>query len=227
MKIFKPKVLASFFLFTSLQLMVLNPAQAQKFKVKKVKGRTALIESSIPLEEGKTYDLQTEAVSSDVNYSNSGFKSRQNSFTLGMDFSYIKGDTVQNNSYNLQARYGWNFSYLEFGVVGELTYLDRGAGSTTNLAAGGYFDYNLVTNRDSKNLIYGPTALVTIGTIQFTGGSSNVLDLNAGGFLTWFLTQSSVALRLEAFVDVEQVSASTGQTTLTGGGGRGLLVVYF
>lgn len=227
MKIFKPKVLVSIILFTSLQLMVFSPALAQKFKVKKVKGKTALIESSIPLEEGKTYDLQTEAVSSDVNYSNAGFKSRQNSFTIGMDFSYIKGDTVQNNSYDFQARYGWNFSYLEFGVVGKLTFLDRGAGATTNLAAGGYFDYNLVTNRDSKNLIYGPFALATIGSIQFTGGSSNVLDLNAGGFLTWFLTQSSVALRLEGFADIEQVSASTGQTTLTGGGGRGLLIVYF
>lgn len=216
------------FLILLTTLLCAGEAQAQKIKIKKVKGNTALIESSLPLEEGKTYDLQGDAISADVNYSNAGFKSRQNSFTLGINFGYLKGDTVNRNSYELQGRYGWNFSYIEFGVVGDIDYVDVGAGGTTNFAVGGYFDYNLVTNRDSKNLIYGPFALVTIGSLQSSGGaSSSIIDLNAGGFLSWFLTHSSVALRAEGFADIQQVSSSVGQTTLTGVGGRGLLVVYF
>jgi len=218
------------FLAVGLVLFVLfpNTAHAQKFKVKKVKGRSALIESSVPLEEGQTYDLQSDVVSTDVNYSNLGFKSRQNSFSVGFSLGYLKGDSVQNALYDIQGRYGWNFSYIEFGVVGSLNSIDRGAGATTTISGGGYFDYNLVTNRDSKNLIYGPFALATIGTIQYAaGGSANTIDLNAGGFITYFFAQSSAALRVEAYADLQQVSASVGQTNLTGVGSRGLITVYF
>ncbi|MFZ3231596.1 MAG: hypothetical protein WA160_15415 [Pseudobdellovibrio sp.] len=206
----------------------MSTAHAQKIKVKKVKGKTALIETSYPLEEGKTYDLQTDIVSSDVNYSHPGFKSRQNSFTVGATFGYLKGSSITSTAYSLQGRYGWNFSYIEFGVVGQLDYIDRGAGSATNLAGGGYFDYNLVTNRDSKNLIYGPFALMTIGSAQtLSGSSSSVVDLNGGGFLTLFLVQSTAALRAEGYFDYQQSSATTGQNNSMGFGGRGLLIVYF
>lgn len=228
MKYWKSNHIVGLFFILCLNLSVTNVAYAQKFKVKKVKGRAAVIESSVPLEEGKTYELQSDQISSDVNYSNIGFKSRQNSFTVGLNLGYVKGDTVQKTSYDLQGRYGWNFSYIEFGLVGRINFVDLGYGGTTDFAAGGYFDYNLITNRDSKNLIYGPFVLATIGTLQSTGGaSSNITDLNAGGFLTWFLTESSVALRIEGYGDFQQVSSSVGQTTLTGGGGRGLLIVYF
>ncbi|MBC7465796.1 MAG: hypothetical protein H7256_07375 [Bdellovibrio sp.] len=228
MKKLNSKILVGFIIAVAFHLFNPTQAQAQKFKVKKVKGRSALIETSVPLEEGKTYELQTEVISTDVNYSNTGFKSRQNSFTLGVDLSYLKGDTAQNTSYDVQARYGWNFSYIEFGVVGRLKSVDRGSGATTDFAAGGYFDYNLVTNRDSKNLIYGPFGLLTLGTLQSTGGASaNLIDLNAGGFVSLFFAQSSAALRFELYADVEQVSSSVGQNTLTGAGGRGLIIVYF
>jgi hypothetical protein len=203
-------------------------ALAQKFKVKKVKGNSALIESAVPLEEGKTYELKNEEISSDVNYSDIGFKSRQNAFSLGFNTSYIKGDTQQLTSYNIQARYGWNFSHVEFGTVGQVSFIDHGAGGTTDFSAGGYFDYNLVTNRDSKSLIYGPFVLATIGSLQSTGGANaNIIDVNGGGFLSWFLTNSSAALRVEAFGDYQQVSSSAAQTSLTGFGMRGLISVYF
>lgn len=206
----------------------LDYALAQKIKIKKVKGRSALIETSIPLEEGKVYDLQSDLISTDVNYSNTGFKSRQNSFTIGGNFSYLKNSNTTLTAYSLQGRYGWNFSYVEFGLVGQVDYIDKGAGSATNLTGGGYIDYNLVTNRDSKNLIYGPFGLLLIGSAQsLSGTSSNLIDVNAGGFITWFFSQSNTALRAEAYLDNQQVSSNSNQTNSTGIGSRGLLLVYF
>ena len=201
---------------------------AQKIKVKKVKGRTALIETSTPLEEGQSYDLQTSSISADVNYSHSGFKSRKNSFTFGLNFSALKGDLAQENSFSAQGRYGWIFSNLELGLVSDITYIDLGAGATTNFSGGGYFDYNLLTNRDSRGFIYGPFALLSIGSRQFSAsGSAGLLTLNGGGFFSYFMNENSLAARIEAYVEHRQINASTGQGSLTGFGSRALLVFYF
>lgn len=203
-------------------------ASAQKIKVKKIKGNTALIESSIPLEEGQSYDLQTAAISADVNYSQAGFKSRKNSVTVGSEFSAIRGDSIQENRFAAQGRYGWNFSTLELGVIGEISSIDVGGGATSNFILGSYIDYNLVPNRDGKALVYGPFGLVGFGSRQFSGGgSTGLLNVNAGGFLSYFIAQGSTALRAEAYLDHRQVSASNGQTALTGIGSRGLLIFYF
>lgn len=224
----KPTQIMSLIVFVLVQLGLSELAVAQKIKVKKTKGNTALVETSVPLEEGQTYDLQTGVISADVNYSQAGFKSRQHSLTVGMDFSMLKGDTVQENSFSFQGRYGWNFSYLEFGVVGELGYVDVGAGAVTNFSFGGYFDYNLISNRDSRSFIYGPFALISFGSRQLNGGgSTGLFTINAGGFFSYFIAQNSTALRLEGFVDYRQVNATVGQASLTGFGSRGLLVFYF
>ncbi len=201
---------------------------AQKIKVKKIKGNTALIESSIPLVEGQSYDLQTTAISADVNYSQAGFKSRKNSATVGVEFSALRGDSAQENQFAAQGRYGWNFSTLELGAIAEISSVDVGGGATSNYILGSYFDYNLVANRDGKALVYGPFALLAFGSRQFSGGgSTGLFTANAGGFLSYFLAQGSTALRAEAYLDHRQVSASNGQTALTGFGSRGLLIFYF
>ncbi len=205
-----------------------SAALAQKIKIKKVKGLTALIETSVPLEEGQTYDLQTGSISADVNYSQAGFKSRKNSLTLGIDISALRGDNIQETKFAAQGRYGWNFSTLELGAVGEISSIDFGAGSTTNFTLGSYADYNLEANRDGKKIVYGPFGLLAFGSRQLAGGgSTGLFTVNAGGFLSYFFSQGSTALRVEAFVDHRQISASNGQTALTGVGSRGLLVFYF
>lgn len=205
-----------------------NVAWAQKIKVKKVKGLTALIETSVPLEEGQSYDLQTGSISADVNYSQAGFKSRKNSLTVGIDISALRGDNIEEIKFAAQGRYGWNFSTLELGAVGEISSFDIGAGSTTSFTVGSYADYNLNTNRDGKTVVYGPFGLLAFGSRQLTGGgSTNLFTVNAGGFLSYFIGQGSTALRAEAFLDYRQISAANGQTALTGIGSRGLLVFYF
>lgn len=221
------------FVFTFFLILALSPdVWAQKIKIKKVKGTTALIESSIQLEEGKTYDLKTESITLDVDYKQIGFKSRQNFITFGGSLSSLKGSDYTRNNLDLQIRYGWNFSTLEFGGVGQVRSLDVGGGATNEFSLGGFCDYNLSPNRDPKTFIYGPLALVMAGSTQYPGtqggGSSTTLDLNLGGFFTWFFhTSSQIALRGEAYFDYSQVNTTKSQSNLMGLGSRALLVFYF
>lgn len=208
-------------LATSIDVM------AQKITVRKTKGLSAIIDSSVPLEDGQSYELQTMPLSSDVNYSTVGLKSRQNSLTLGFNLSSFSADTVQSTQFSLQARYGWNFSILEFGVVGQGNYFDDGSGAKTDFAAGGYFDYNLITNRDSRHFIYGPFALLTVGSTQKKGGSANIIETNLGGFLSFYPGKNSTAFRLEGYLDNQQINSSVATASLTGFGARALMLYYF
>lgn len=207
-------------------------ALAEKVTVKKVKGKQAIIESQTPLEEGQTYELVTDSsVSEDVDYKSGVFKTRNNSLTLGTKLDFLKSDNAQSTTYSLQARYGWNFSTLEVGAVLDVTSSDQGAGATTTLMAGGYLDYNIIQNRDPKKVIWGPFVLVGFGSTSYpataTGGSSTSLNTNLGAFLSYFIGDSSTALRGEAYGTYQQVNTTATQTSQVGGGIRGLLVFYF
>ncbi len=202
-------------------------ALAQKIKIKKVKGNSALIESTIPLEEGKTYDLDSTPMAVSVDYSAQGFKSRQNSFSLGMNFSSFNSSIVQRTNFSVQGRYGWNFSFLELGLAAQVSFLDQGGGGQTDFSGGGYFDYNLITNRDSRAFIYGLFTMLMLGSTQKNGGSASLVDLNAGAFFSYFPNHSTTALRLESFADFQQVTASTQATSLSGFGARALMILYF
>lgn len=220
-------------LIMMLVLIILSPnlAFAEKITVKKTKGNQSIIESSSPLEEGQTYEVSSEKVSQDVDYKSNILKSRANSLTLGSSFDYLKSDTIQNSNFSLQIRYGWNFSTLEVGALLETTARDQGTGSTVSVVAGGYLDYNLVPNREPKKIIYGPFLLTSFGSTTYpssgTGGSSTSLNVNMGGFLSYFIGESSTALRAEAFGIYQQVNTTALQSSLTGAGFRGLLVFYF
>lgn len=206
-------------------------ASAQKIKVKKAKGNSAIIESSVPLEEGQIYDLANVAVSQDVDYKSTGLRSRNNLIAVGGSLLSLKGDDYQRNFVSLQGRYGWNFTSLSLGFLGQFQSDDLGAGATNDFSAGGFFDYNIVPNRDQKNLVYGALALVAFGSRQFPaasgGGSATTLELNLGAFLSWFMNNSTTALRVEAFFDTQQISTTIKQTNVIGFGSRGLLVFYF
>ncbi len=212
-------------------LLVAHISWAQKITVKKTKGRNALIESSIPLEEGQVYDLQSASVSEPVNYKTTGLKSRQNSWMIGGNFLSLRGDDYQKNSGSLQTRYGWNFTQVEFGIAAEMNTIDLGAGATTDFLLGGYFDYNLVSNRDPKTFIYGPFALAGFGSLQSPasrgGGSTSIIDTNLGGFISWFVAGGTAALRLEGFYDYQQINSTIKTTAVTGIGTRGFVVFYF
>lgn len=205
---------------------------AEKFKVTKVKGNRAIIETTVSLHEGQIYEMFTdENISQNVDYKSNILKSRNNSITLGGELNFLKTDTYQSNSYSLQFRYGWNFTNVEIGTLINISSLDVGAGATTSFLLGGYFDYNLVANRDPRRSIYGIFSLLGFGSTSYpstsSGGSSSVIQLNAGGFLTYFIGNGSTALRGEAYAMYQQVNTSTTQSSLIGAGARGLLVLYF
>lgn len=207
-------------------------ANAEQIKVKKVKGNTAVVESTAPLEEGKTYDLAAEPVVGDVDYKSNTLKVRKNSFSFGTDFEYVKSDLSQNSELNLQFRYGWNFANLEVGVTGLFGTRDQGGGATSSALLGGYFDYNLIPNRDPRELIYGPFFLIAAGSTQYpssstAGGSTSKIESNAGGFVTYFLGQSNTAIRGELYYNYQQINTTAQQNSVAGAGFRGLLVFYF
>lgn len=220
-----------FTFFAIISFLVSTDAFAQKIKVKKTRGNQSLIESSVPLEEGQVYDLAAEPMSQNVDYKTTGLRSRQNSFSVGGSISSLRGNDYQRTSIALQSRYGWNFSMLEFGPLLGFTSEDLGAGATSEFTAGGYFDYNLVPNRDTKNMVYGIVGILSFGSRQFPstsgGGSATTLDLNAGAFLAWFINSSAMALRAEAFFDYQQISTTAKQTNVTGFGSRALMAFYF
>ena len=216
---------------SAILLVNSSTAMAEKIKVRKVKGNTAVVESATPLEEGQTYEILSDNIAQEVDYKGVTMKSRQNSLTFGTSFEYIKSDLLQSSQFSMQLRYGWNFSSLEVGLLTELDSTDLGAGSTTTVLAGGYFDYNLVSNRDPRDLIYGPFVLAATGSTQYpssaTGGSSTKLAANLGGFVTYFMGVSSTALRAEAFYNYQQINTTAVQNAVSGFGMRGLLVYYY
>lgn len=221
------------YLIPLLLLFIFGPAQvrAERVKVKRVKGNNAIIESTVPLEEGQTYQLLPDSISEDVDYTSGVAKPRDNSLTLGTQLDFLKSDTMESTNFSLQARYGWNFSTFEVGGVLGVDMQDAGSGATTTILAGGYVDYNLVANRPPHNAVYGPFVLAAFGSTQYpssaTGGSSTLLQANAGGFLSYFLSGTSTALRAEVYGVYQQVNTDAAQTSVTGGGARGLLLFYF
>lgn len=225
----KSYLITSFLLFSTLHPSL---ALAQKIKVTKIKGKHAIIETSIPLEEGQTYELQPEALSQNVDYKSNSFKLRKNSLTLGTQLDLLRSETYQNNSYSLQIRYGWNFSSFELGTFLNASSSDLGAGATTTILVGGYYDYNLVANRDPTKTIYGILSLLGTGSTSYpststAGGSSTSLVANIGGFISYFIDDNSTALRGELYGIYQRINTTTQQNTIMGAGARGLLLFYF
>jgi hypothetical protein len=204
---------------------------AEQIRVKKVKGNSAVIETDIPLEEGKTYELADEKFSANVDYKSNTLKVRSNSLSFGTDFEYVRSELSQNTAFNLNLRYGWNFSSLEVGITTSLQSRDQGAGNTSSVLVGGYFDYNMVANRDPRDFIYGGFILLATGSTQYpsstAGGSTTKIESNAGGFMTYFLGDSNTAIRGELFYNYQQINTTVQQNSIAGAGFRGLLVLYF
>ena len=202
-------------------------SQASTITVKKIKGRSAVIEMSSPLEVGKTYNLESETLTLTTDYSTQ-FKSRINSVSLGFDLNMINASKVVDNSASFKGRYGWNHYSIEFGPVINIELYDKGFGTNTDYLIGGYFDYNAIENKAPQNLIYGPTVQLLVGNRNYdTGGSAQVTQGELGGFVTWFLNGSSIALRNEASYLYRRVNSSSTETTLSGFNAQIFLIYYF
>lgn len=203
----------------------------ETFTVKKAKGHQAVIESSTPLIEGETYIIQTSKqsglISEDVSYPKSN-RSRENSFSAGINSSFFKADNLQEHEIDLEGRYGWNFGDYEVGPLIHISLLDEGAGFNTDFHVGGYFDYNITPNVGREDLIYGLTAQAFGGNREFTNGaSSQVFAMGAGGFLSWYLMGSTTALRFEGLVESKKIATSTASSSALGFTGKMLFAFYY
>lgn len=204
---------------------------AESFTVKKTKGRQAVIESSTPLVEGETYIIQTSKqsglISEDVSYPRSN-RSRENSFSAGINSSFFKADKLQEHQIDIEGRYGWNFGDYEVGPLLHIALLDEGAGFNTDFHVGGYFDYNIVPNVGRAEIIYGLTAQGFGGNREFTNGSSSqIFAMGAGGFLSWYLMGSTTALRFEGLVESKKIATSTASSSAVGFAGKMLFAFYY
>lgn len=201
-------------------------SNAVTFTVKKLKGRQAIVESSIPLEVGQTYEIQNDEVAIDTLSTKNQI--RNNSLQLGAQLQSLSGTNIQDNEMSFNGRYGWNFETFEGGPT--LTYesVDLGAGTDSTFLVGGYIDYNLTKNKSPNIMIWGPTASVEFGSKQFkAGGSASLLNIDGGGFLTWFMAQSSTALRVDGKYHIQKISTTTTETTLSGFKSNIYLIFYF
>ena len=213
-----------------LSALISTSASAASFTVKKTKGNSSVIESSTPLIPGETYIIQSSKqsqISEDVTYTRSN-RSRENSFSGGIDSSFFKSDQLQEHMIDLEGRYGWNFGEYELGPLMHIQLLDEGAGFNTDIYLGGYFDYNLVSNVASEDFIYGLTAQGYGGNREFTNGaSSQIFAFGGGGYLSWFLIRSTTALRIEGLVQQKKIATSVASSNVLGFTGKMLLSFYF
>lgn len=216
-----------YLLFFWLAFFHLQTSLASTITVKKVKGNSAVIEMSSALEVGKTYNLEGDTLTVQTDYT-SQFKSRFNSVSLGLDLSMINANKVVDNSASFKARYGWNHRSFEFGPVINLSLYDKGFGTNTDYLVGAFLDYNLIDNKAPRDLIYGTILQIMLGNRAFdTGGSAQVTQGSLGGFVTWFINNSPVALRSEVSYLYRRVNSSSSETTLNGLTGQVYLIYYF
>lgn len=216
-----------FLIFSVLILTSYEKAHATSITVKKVKGNQAVIEMSSPLEAGQTYNLENEAVTLHTDYS-AEFKSRYNSITLGASVALISGNKTLENDVRFIGRYGWNHSRFEFGPTLDFEVYDNGFGTGTNYLIGGYYDYNYVENRSPREMVYGPTVQFALGNRNYaSGGSSQITQLQVGGFFTWFINGSPVALKTELGYLYRKVTSSAAESALTGFNSQIYLIYYY
>ena len=214
--------------FLGVFFLIPNFLFAEQIKVIKVKGRQAIIQSQFPLEEGQTYTVDSGQISKNPEYGNPTFHSRKNSLHLGFNLHSIKGDTLQENSIDFKGMFGWNFDSFEFGPMLNYASLDLGAGATQTVVGGVYGDFNIERNRAPANFIIGPTGSASFGAKNFpSGGSANVLGVDAGGFVKWFLFESAAALRFDVTYRFQKISSPTADVTVSGFATTGYLSLYF
>lgn len=197
-------------------------------KVKKAKGKSAIIESSYPLQVGESYNLESAPISETPQY-NFSSHSKSNSLSITGSISAKKADNLRENQLTLETRYGWNAIQYEYGPIFLLSMIDEGGGFNSEFHLGGFFDYNLVPNRAKDQLIFGLTTQALIGNrnSQASGGNSQILTFYGGGFLSYFLFNTTTALRTELNVLARKISTDKSSTTVKGVQGKLLLSFYF
>ncbi|WP_413581940.1 hypothetical protein [Bdellovibrio sp. HCB288] len=215
-----------FLIFTLISLSA-GSAYAQKIKVRKVKGNTAIIESNAPLAPGAVYDL----ISQDQFGDDDGMPTRDNSIGLNFGFSNTKSDAenaTSESSMSLTARYGWNLATYEFGPLLQFTMNHANDVTSSTWKVGAFGDYNLIPNITGEAFIYGLTAWGAFGnTDRGNGTKFDIADAFAGMVVKWFPTSSSACFRIELGYMYERQTVTGGYYANTGFTGSAGIFAYF
>lgn len=207
-------------MFTSLIILLGSHSTMadQSIYIKKTKGQSAIIESERPLIEGKKYRI-VEFDNSTVEISDP-----KNSITLGGDLSIAKADRLQENYLGIEARYGWINAVYEYGPTFKFESLDQGGGANTKLFLGGYGDYRLYQD-DSH---FGLTGQAQYGYFKTNDNiKTNIYNLGAGVFYSWFFHKKTSAFRTEALAESKTIVAYNQKTQALGFNGKIFLVFYY
>ena len=204
-----------------------SSAFAQKIKVRKVKGNTAIVESTSPLAPGAVYDL----ISQDQFGEDSGPATRKHFVGVNLVFANTKSDAPNSTnatSMNLLGRFGWNRGTWEVGPLVQMVMTHANDVTATTWKVGGFADYNLSQNITGEAFIYGMTGWGAFGNEDRGNGTKmDLVDVFGGGFVKWFPNSGSACFRIDFGYIYERQTVTGGYYSDTGlTGSAGILLYY-
>ncbi len=217
-------------LFISL-IPWIAPATSTLIKVKKVKGKMALVEFQGPLMNGENYTL----VSS--NAAAGELKTGPRKYRLGLTFNFsslkTKTSSVEYNPSELtiNSDFGWNFEHYELGPILGYSSVSTGfGGSTTYLTVGGFYDYNFTENKIPAPYLFGAGVKLTYVNIAPASGSTGLFlaAIYPNVFWKWWAFGQTTAFKMDVGFDIESGKDSASSSTSTNGfKSTGALLFYF
>lgn len=213
-------------IFTMMTLCSAS-AYAQKIKVRKVKGNSAIVESNSPLNQGGVYDL----ISQDQFGGEDEPANRNYSLGFNFNFSNTKSDAANATSRTdatFIGRFGWNLATWEFGPLVRFVMTHANDATTTTWGLGGFGDYNFTPNITNEAFIFGLTGWGSFGNEdRGTGTKVDLVDVFGGLFVKWFPTASSACFRVDFGYLYERQTVTGGYYTSTGLSASAGIYAYF
>lgn len=207
-----------------------STAEAQQFKVEKVKGNKAVIEySGTTLSPGGTYAIG--GAQDEEGAISAGHRKYIIGGSVSLEFftdssSLASSTSTKDNEMEFLGRFGWNLENYELGFIFGYTSNETDSSAYSAISGGGFFDYNFTPNRPGTSSILGLAAESTYTSITSSTGGSG-MGVTVSGFMKWFTLGPSTALRLDAGYFYGKSDFNTYTTTTQGFDVRGGLVSYF
>jgi len=215
------------FLLTALVLTLTSPAFAQKIKIRKVKGNTAIIESSSPLRPGAVYDLMSpNEISEDI-----ASYSRKSLWGLNFVLKNTKTDdanTTNETNADLTVKFGWNLGTFELGPLLNYTMSHANDITQTLWKIGGFADYNFIPNISGETFLWGLGGTGSFGNWDKGNGTKvDIVDIFGGPFAKWFPTSSAVGFRVDFGLSYQRQTTTAGNNTVSGLASSAGIFAYF
>lgn len=216
-------------LLTLPLLLSSSNAFAQKIKVKRVKGKQAVVEfSGGYLQTGQVYELANDEYSD----SSALGGSRKYVVSLSASLSSTKDDgpSAENvSAIELSTRFGWNLGHIELGPLFTFSSTSQTNGTVSTFSLGGFADYNLLSNSPGEAFLYGVGGHLSVGQHDpGTGAKNDLMNLFAGPFLKWFPGGGNFAFRGDLGFIYQKISTSTsGDITSSGLQSSVGIIAYF